>query len=103
MADDASPQVRVVAAEAVAELGDIGDALAVLTSLADGEQPWQVKLQALNALTALGEATRPALPTFERAAASPQEYLRNAGRYMSAVLKGEYTPAYPVFPMPGRA
>ncbi len=103
MAEDASPQVRVVAAEAVAGLGDIDDALVVLMSLADGDQPWQVKLQALNALTALGEAARPALPTFERAAAGQQEYLRNAGRYMSAVLKGEYTPAYPVFPMPGRA
>ncbi|WP_312166043.1 sulfatase-like hydrolase/transferase [Phenylobacterium sp.] len=102
MTDDASPQVRVVAAETVAGLGDVDDALAVLTDLADGDQPWQVKLQALNALTALGEAARPALPTFERAAAGQQEYLRNAGRYMSAVLKGEYTPAYPVFPMPGR-
>ena len=103
MAEDASPQVRVVAAEAVAGLGDLDEALAALVALADGDQPWQVKLQALNALTALGEAARPALPTFERAAASQQEYLRNAGRYMSAVLKGEYTPAYPVFPMPGRA
>lgn len=97
MAEDVSPQVRIVVAEALAGLGDLEDALAALTSLADGGLPWQVKLQALNALTALGDAARPALPTFERAAVSQQEYLRNAGRYMSAVLKGEYTPAYPVF------
>ncbi len=46
MTADASPQVRVVAAEAAAGLGAPDDALAVLTALADGEQPWQVKLQA---------------------------------------------------------
>ncbi len=56
-----------------------------------------VRLQALNALTALGEAARPALPVVEASAASDQEYLRNAGRYLAAVLKGEYRPDYPVF------
>ncbi len=33
-------------------------------------------------------AARPALPVIEAAAASDQEYLRNAGRYLAAVLKG---------------
>ena len=56
-----------------------------------------MRLQALNALTALGEAARPALSVIEAAAASDQEYLRNAGRYLAAVLKGEYRPDYPVF------
>jgi hypothetical protein len=60
-----------------------------------------VKLQALNALTALGEQARAVLPTIKAAAGSDQEYLRNAGRYFEAVLEGRYTPEYPVFSPPG--
>jgi len=97
MRGDAVPQVRVVAAEASAHLGAAPEAVAVLADLAGSDQAWQVRLQALNALTALGESARPALPVFEAAAVSDQEYLRNAGRYMAAVLKGEYRPDFPVF------
>lgn len=97
MREDAAPQVRVVAAEASAHLGAAPESVAVLADLAGVHQSWQVRLQALNALTALGEAARPALDAFEQAALSDQEYLRNAGRYMAAVLKGEYRPDFPVF------
>jgi arylsulfatase A-like enzyme len=97
MREDAVSQVRVVAAEASAHLGAAQEAVAVLSDLADVRQSWQVRLQALNALTALGGTARPALAVFEEAAVSDQEYLRNAGRYMAAVLKGEYRPDFPVF------
>lgn len=97
MREDAVSQVRVVAAEASAHLGAAQEAIVVLSDLAGARQSWQVRLQALNALTALGGAARPALAVFEEAAASDQEYLRNAGRYMAAVLKGEYRPDFPVF------
>ena len=82
------------------------EAVSILAALTGEPQPWQVQLQALNALTALGETARPALPALERAAQSQQEYVRNAGRYICAVLKGEYRPDYPVFDlarMMGRA
>ncbi|WP_374577095.1 sulfatase-like hydrolase/transferase [Phenylobacterium sp.] len=97
MRADPAPQVRVVAAEACAAFGEPAEPVAILSALAGDGEAWQVRLQALNALTALGEAARPALPVIEAAAASDQEYLRNAGRYLAAVLKGEYRPESPVF------
>ncbi len=105
MHEEPLAQVRVVAAEAAAGLGET-EAVSILAALTGEPQPWQVQLQALNALTALGETARPALPALERAAQSQQEYVRNAGRYICAVLKGEYRPDYPVFDlarMMGRA
>ncbi|MDA0137566.1 hypothetical protein [Solirubrobacter deserti] len=38
------------------------------------------------------------MPVIERAANSPDEYVKNAGRYLRFVLTGTYTPASPVFP-----
>ena len=55
-----------------------------------------VRLQAINALTFLGEQARTALAAIERAAAGEQELLRSAGRYLSAVLTGRYDPTFPV-------
>ncbi len=95
---DASREVRVVAAEAIAQRGDPAG-VAMLADLAGPSAPWQIRLAALNALTALGPAARPALPAVTAAATDEQEYVRNAGRYLQAVLEGRYTPAYPVFDM----
>jgi arylsulfatase A-like enzyme len=97
MKGDAVPQNRVVAAEAVAMIGASPEAVAVLAGIIDGSDPWQVKLQALSSLTFIGDQAKTALPTIKAAAASSQEYLRNAGRYLEAVLEGRYDPAYPVF------
>ncbi|MNG41661.1 hypothetical protein D3C84_1309970 [compost metagenome] len=36
------------------------------------------------------------MPSIKRMAGSDQEYLRNAGRYLEAVLEGRYQPDYPV-------
>lgn len=97
MTTDTAPHVRVVAAEACARLGD-ETAISALGSLAAPSQPWQVRLAALNALTELGERSRPQLEVIELAANEEKlEYLRNAGRYLSAVLTGIYKPDYPVF------
>lgn len=92
---DPEPQVRVVAAEALALAGNPA-AVPALGTLASPPHPWQVRLAALNALTALGERARPVLPAIDAAAAEDQEYLRSAGRYLSAVLNGTYRPGYPV-------
>ncbi len=91
------PQNRIVAAEALACLGHSPEAVAVLTTLLDGTDPWPVKLQALNSLTFIGERAKAALPSIRKAAMGQQEYLRNAGRYLVAVLEGRYDPAFPVF------
>lgn len=96
MRDDPSAPVRVVAAEASTHLGDAAEAVGVLGQLAD-RGPWQVRLQALNALTYVGEAARHALPVIRRCADDDQEYLRSAGRYLAAVLDGTFTPQTQVF------
>jgi hypothetical protein len=93
MQTDRSPAVQIVAAEAVARLGDPGEAIAALAGFVEPRHPSAVRLQALNALTFLGELARPAMPAIARAAASDEEYLRSAGRYLKAVLDGSYDPA----------
>lgn len=97
MRDDPVPQVRVVAAEAVAALGGASEPVRLLAVLVDRSPSWQVQLQALNALTFIGAPAKAALPTVQKAAESEQEYVRNAGRYLSAVLTGTYTPSMPIF------
>lgn len=97
LAEDASPHVRIVAAEALAVLGESGPAVAALADLLETHPHPRVRLQAINALTCLGELARPALPAIENAAASDDEYLIVAGRYLSLVLNGQYTPSAPVY------
>ncbi len=97
MAGDASPHVRVVAAEALAGLGQAPQAVETLAGLADGAQAPPVQLMALNALTFVGDEAKAALPVIEQAALSKDQYVRSAGRYLAAVLRGEYRPDYRVF------
>lgn len=95
--DDASQFVQIVAAEALAGLGEADAAVAALGHLVDSATAWQVQIHALNALTYIGEPAKAALPTIRRAAESEQEYVRNAGRYLTAVLEDRYTPSLPIF------
>ena len=94
---DAALQNRVVAAEAVATIAPSPEAVKALAAIIDGTDSEPVKLQALNSLTFLGTQAMLALPTIKAAAAGEQAYLRNAGRYLEAVLEGRYDPSYPVF------
>ncbi|NWK94297.1 sulfatase [Sphingobium lactosutens] len=97
MRSDPVPQVRIAAAEAVATLWSSADAVGLLGALAGDRQIWQVRLQALNALTYIGEPARAVLPVIETAAATDHEYLSRAGLYLAAKLKGTYTPAMKMF------
>jgi arylsulfatase A-like enzyme len=97
MREDPEPQVRVVASETLALSGDQA-AVPVLGQLAGPPHSREVRLAALNALTVIGEPARSQLPVIDLAANEEDaEYLRNAGRYLSAVLRGTYRPDYPVF------
>jgi arylsulfatase A-like enzyme len=96
MRDDPLVQNRVAAAEAVARLAPSPEAVTILADLLDQAPLLPVRLQAINALTFLGEQARTALAAIERAAAGEQELLRSAGRYLSAVLTGRYDPTFPV-------
>lgn len=95
MRDDVSPQVRVVAAEAVANLTDGTQAVALLADLLEHHPHPRVKLQAMNALTFIGDKARPAQAVIARAARSDDEYLIDAGRYLELVLDGTYKPSTP--------
>jgi hypothetical protein len=90
-------QNRVVAAEALATMAPSPEAVNALAAIVSSSDPWPVKLPALNALTFLGDQAKSVLPTIKAAAADTQEYIRNAGRYLEAVLEGRYEPSSPVF------
>lgn len=101
MRKDPSPYVRILAAEAMAGIDHADEPVALLGTLVAGDgadsPAWQVQLHALNALTVIGAPARAVLPVIRRAAISEQEYVRNAGRYLVAVLDGTYTPSTPIF------
>jgi len=95
---DVSAPVRIVAAEALAGIGPADRAVGYLGDVAASHADARVRLQALNALTFMGEPSRKALPMIERAAATgSDEYIRNASRYLSLVLRGEYTPESTIY------
>ncbi|MFC0038103.1 sulfatase-like hydrolase/transferase [Actinomadura rayongensis] len=95
---DPSPHVRIVAAETLARLGDNTEqAISYLAGTLDETTAVPIRLQALSALTSLGETARPALPAIQRAARSKNGNVHDAALYLSLVLTGEYTPATPIF------
>lgn len=90
---DASPSVRIAAAETLASLGAAEGAVRYLGDVVDSQADSRVRLQALNALTFIGEPARQVLDVIERAVGTaPDEYIRTASRYLSLMLRGNYTP-----------
>lgn len=94
---DADPRVAIVAAEALVMLGEIERPIAFLGEVVASDMPWQVRLQALNALTYVGKPARSVLPAIRAAGETRQEYLYSAGRYLATKLDGSYTPSTPIF------
>jgi arylsulfatase A-like enzyme len=96
--NDSSPQVRIVAAEALTWLGAPDPSVQYLSELLSTHSDARVRLQALNALTFIGALARAVLPNIERSIASDgDEYVRSAARYLSFTLHGTYTPASQVY------
>ena len=96
---DASHPVRIVAAETLALLGTPEASLRYLSEVVASDADARLRLQALNALTFIGESARSVLPVIEQAVASAgrDEYIRNAGRYLGLVLNGQYEPASRIY------
>ncbi|MFY7834931.1 MAG: sulfatase-like hydrolase/transferase [Novosphingobium sp.] len=94
---DAVPQVRVAACDALSRSGASDVACKILAPLLAEDQQRAVRLQALNVLTRMGEAARPALPQIRALTGSSDEYLPNASRYLSQRLDGTFDPAKPVY------
>lgn len=66
--------------------------------MVDFQADSRVRLQALNALTFIGEPARQVLAIIERTSeTASDEYIRQASRYLSLVLRGTYTPESPVY------
>ncbi|MDQ7903691.1 sulfatase [Phytohabitans sp. ZYX-F-186] len=92
-----SPHVKVVLSEILVKLGSQRPAVTWLTDTLDNHENARVRLQAVNALTYVGAAALPALPALDRAVAGSDQFLRNCGRYLGLVLRGEYTPQTRLF------
>jgi arylsulfatase A-like enzyme len=91
---DPSPYVQIIAAQAIVGLGEPDKGVAQLAAILDKDGPFPIRLQAMTALTLVGEPARAALRSIQRAAHVDQEYLRSSGRYLLAVLDGTYKPGY---------
>ncbi|MFC4311891.1 sulfatase-like hydrolase/transferase [Steroidobacter flavus] len=99
MRSDPFKQVRIVAAEAIAILGDKEESVAMLASLLEPTESIPVRLQAVNALTRIGPASRAALPGLRKMTEGEDrnEYLNNAATYLIQTLDGSYDPHRPIF------
>lgn len=97
MREDALMQNRIVAAEAVARLGDAGEAVAFLATQLVAGASAALRLQAVNALTFIGDHARPALPAIEQAERDQKGYVQTASRYLMHVLRGDFDPSLPIF------
>lgn len=94
-----SPQVRIVLAEALTKLGEAAIAVPVLRDYVATGTP-AVRLQAINALTYVGDAARPALPQIEAAAREKDFQINGAARYLQLQLTGQYKPSLNIFNPP---
>lgn len=96
---DAEPSVhvRIPLAEALAALGST-EHVDQLAEVLDTNSSPRIRLQALNALTYVDlAAVRPHRAVVQRAADSGDEYLKNAGRYLGAVLDGTFDPSITLY------
>lgn len=92
-----SAQVRIVLAEALAGVGGAVEGVEILTALIAPDMAMPVRLQAVNALTYVGEPARAALPQLRVAAEDQDAFLRNASLFLVQTLEGTYDPSKPIF------
>jgi hypothetical protein len=94
---DPSIPVRIVAAESLALLGPADAPVRYLGELLQSQSNVRVRLQAINALTCIGEPSRQVLLAIEHVAREEDIYIRQAARYLALVLNGTYTPASQIY------
>jgi arylsulfatase A-like enzyme len=91
-----SPQVKIALAEILVNLGSAQPAVSWLAETLRTAGSVPVRLQAINALTYIGDAAKPALPAIDWATLSGNEFLFGAGSYLGRVLRGTYSPRWPI-------
>ncbi|SLK10705.1 sulfatase-like hydrolase/transferase [Novosphingobium mathurense] len=98
LAQDPSNEVRIVAAEALVGLGKPDEAVSALARLIDDGNSWQIKIQALDALSNIGLAALPALPEIRKVANAQLrrfvdvDYPKRIASYLLATLERSYDP-----------
>jgi len=90
-AQDECPDVRVPAAEALANAGQLNDALPVLTAALQDDSA-VIRLRALNVLDQLGAAARPALPAVRQAAMPTKGHVEDYVARMVEYLPEKFAP-----------
>jgi hypothetical protein len=95
--NDSSISVRIVAAEILAFLGPAEAPVRYLGELVGSPSNVRIRLQALNALTFIGEPARQVLSEIKAAVRDNDTYVATAARYLSLVLEGTYTPASQIY------
>jgi hypothetical protein len=89
---DPSPQVRVVANEALCHLGESDAAIRALAKFVAEHENVRVRLQAINALDRQGERAKAVLDVIEKAQQDSDDYVKRVARYTAAVLKNQEPP-----------
>lgn len=99
MTSDASPHVRIAAAEAVSHFAAAAVPVRHLADILGApNQTKPLQLQAMDALTYMGPAAKDALPQLKAVAQNKDFEINTAAKYLIAVLEGTYTPETPIFP-----
>ncbi len=86
MLKDPSGAVQVAAAEAMARLGQVDDALPILVKWTKQADSPAFALQAANVLDRLGELARPALPSMKEVMKAAAEQSPGAEQYLVRIL-----------------
>lgn len=100
LAHESSVATRIALTEALVALDNDRAALFELGVIIDVEDDGPFRLQALNALTCLGEKVRPILPAIRRSAKEDHRSVRKLARHIIEKLDGTYDP-YRVQRSPG--
>ena len=96
---DPSVYVRIPAAEALAKLVEPKEAVAFLTETVASHPLGPVRVQAVDALTWIGDAARPARDALAVVAETATADLRRAAGYLVQRIDGTYTPQSMLFEM----
>ena len=87
--EDESPNVRVAAAEALANIGRLEDAMPVLIAGLEHDTPF-IRLRAINVLDRLGPKARPALAAIKNAAMSKKSHVGDYVQRMSQYVPEKF-------------
>lgn len=96
-----SVAVRIALAEGLVNLINDRQALRVLGTILDQEDDGPFRLQAINALTYVGEKALPVLPAIKRSVGEDHRHVRSAAAFLLQKLEGIYDPHKPIAKMGG--